>query len=939
MENSVVPSELHLKKELITLQKFRFLRDPETYSTWQSPLSSKSVASFSSLSYGKGSRRSPTKSEKIRKNVYLYNWRHHSCKSSDNGSKSGEEKNRQRSFRVGLKDSLHKNQKFDYKSDTCLSDSIPEYSEKSVRKLSSTALRRAKENSNAPKMITHPSTSGGIISRPLNSYASTQNSFYSRYGGKHDTAFGIGRETLAFAEENEVNYMELSPPGCCIGHSWPKRVKERGRSGSYSPSLSNSFSRKDDNVLRRSQWLRGSKRSSISSENKCSSPPLQCLPLLTSSSDRDVFFENTTSDEMRSNFELDLEASSQLDEKKCLSYRNKKERQQGGTKNGILSEKYRPRFFDDIIGQNIVVESLRNSILSGRIAPAYLFHGPRGTGKTSTAKIFAAALNCMFNGKNRPCGLCRECTDFSTGSVSNMREVDGSSKKATQRVMHLLRNMSTAKAFSRYKIVIVNECHMLSPETFSTFMKFLKQPPSRVVIVFTTIDPDSMPQTIVSLCQKYHFSKIKDTDIVSHLKRLSIEENLDVELNALHLIASNSDGSLQNAEMILDQLSLLGRKITALLVNNLFGVVPDEQLIDLLEIAMSSDTAETVKKCRELMDSGADPAVLMSKLAGLIMDNMSGTYQSNNANKFKSENLHHALKILSDAEKQLKLSSEHSTWFTATLLQLGSNLNQQPNRSSIGSKQHSGSIPSEVIKLEDIWRRCIDKCPYMPLKHLLHVHGKLMSITEVEGISTAIIAFKDGNTKSKADRFLSSITNSFSMVLGHTVEVRIGLLHEHHQKAQSSESDMLADLNQPLDKERRPEIGHRESVYYSSDTRQRAKERDEKRLATDEGFPMQNMSILSSEANIEPAFYLKPQNKATLQNGAISQFQRGSSGPKSVSSRLWEEDLIHEIEELKIDDSEVLKRERVRRMVDHYPISPSILHTYNLNTNFDIENK
>ena len=216
-----------------------------------------------------------------------------------------------------------------------------------------------------------------------------------------------------------------------------------------------------------------------------------------------------------------------------------------------------------------------NSISRGRVAPIYLFQGPRGTGKTSTAKIFAAALSCLVTEGSKPCGICRGCTDFISGKSKDVIEVDSTNKKAVDRVRYLLKSLSIAplSAFSRYKILLIEECHLLSSKAWLAFLKFLEEPPPRVVFIFVTTDVDNVPCTVLSRCQKYLFNKIKDSDIVSRLRKIVAEENLDVDPEALDLIALNADGSLRDAETMLDQLSLLGKRITPTLVNELVSLL------------------------------------------------------------------------------------------------------------------------------------------------------------------------------------------------------------------------------------------------------------------------------------------------------------------------------------------------------------------------------
>ncbi|KAH7681351.1 DNA polymerase III subunit gamma/ tau protein [Dioscorea alata] len=808
VEPCVGPSELHLKKELSALRKARFLRDPETCSSWRSPLSSRSLAASYVFTHGNGTRGSATGASNSsgligapsrnnnKKKVYLYNWRHHSAKSSDSGTKLDED-NRGKLLEDSPEDSVSNTLKLDSQSDTSLqapanicSVSRGSHLETSVRRAlrkshrSSTIRKRTIKHSPITKHLDLPSDSLGIpnpveqsddteycnsedlkqskhvcthrtgyvshSASPLfsgsgrknwsrskifrsstreessHSYTPASTSSYNRYGVRNPSTVGSWDGTTSF-DEDELDHMELARrQGCGIPCYWPKRPKDVGCGGWYSPSLSDTLKRTGSSVLCGGQKLYNKRRLASSRKQKYMLKSSHGLPLLTNGSGRGRGSSSSDvgSDELSTNLvELDLEALSRLDGKRwssCKSQDGWELALPGGPDLEMhdhrgLSHKYRPRSFDEIMGQNIVVQSLSNAIGRARIAPSYIFHGPRGTGKTSTARIFSAALNCMSTEDKKPCGFCKECNDFSSGR-SNVIELDATNRKSMDSVRYMLKNLSATTKFSRYKVFIIDECHMLSSKLWSLFMKFLEAPPPRVVFIYITNDPDNLPRSILSRCQKYLFPKIKDADIICRLQKLSAEENLEVEVDALNLIASNSDGSLRDAETMLDQLSLLGKKITTALVNDLVGVVSEEKLLDLLEIAMSSDTAETVKRSRELMDSGVDPMALMSQLAALIMDIIAGTYQLANCQNRASvlsgrslteaelEKLQQALKILSDAEKQLRLSSERSTWFTAALLQLGSGHAPETAQSSNSSK-HS-------VKL-------IGKDPFDPVKEIL----------------------------------------------------------------------------------------------------------------------------------------------------------------------------------------------------------------------------
>ncbi|KAK4766375.1 hypothetical protein SAY87_008017 [Trapa incisa] len=522
-------------------------------------------------------------------------------------------------------------------------------------------------------------------------------SSYSRYRNHRCLSTnGSWDETAASLNEgdNEINdALDLQGgQGCGFPCYWSKRTpKHRAMCGTCcSPSVSRML-------------LRRKERRSLKQTRIASKSHQGVLPLLSNDGDGKAFSSTGTrdsDDDLSTNFgELELEALSRLDGRRwsncqiqdtsdILPLNGDAEPDSMPENNRSLSHKYRPMFFDELIGQTIVVQSLVNAVSMGRIAPVYLFQGPRGTGKTSTARIFTAALHCLATDENKPCGYCKECTKFNSGKSGDLLEVEGTDRKGIDKVRTLIDKLSfkppTPTAPSKYKVFIIDECHLLSSKTWLAFLKFVEDPPRRVVFIFITADLDNVPRTVQSRCQKYFFNKIKDSDIVSRLRKISADENLDVESDALDLIALNADGSLRDAETMLDQLSLLGKRITTSLVNELVGVVSDEKLLDLLELAMSSDTAETVKRSRELLDSGVDPLMLMSELASLIMDLISGTYRMRGSNyidpiigcrtlhEAEPKRLKHALKILSEAEKQLRVTSDRSTWFTATLLQLGS---------------------------------------------------------------------------------------------------------------------------------------------------------------------------------------------------------------------------------------------------------------------------
>lgn len=237
-----------------------------------------------------------------------------------------------------------------------------------------------------------------------------------------------------------------------------------------------------------------------------------------------------------------------------------------------LSQKYRPKSFDELAGQHVVSQSLMNAISKGKISPIYIFHGPRGTGKTCMARVFAAALNCLSLEAYRPCGFCKECVYLFSGNSRDVKELDGSKLNRKDRVKSLVKSSSHTTYSSSFKIFIIDQCEFLQEQAWSTIMNSLEEIPRRVIFLMVTSEFDKLPCNFISRCQRYHFPKIKDIDIVCRLQRICVDEVLEFDKEALECIASKSNGSLRDAEIMLDQLSLLGKKITAALAYELVSI-------------------------------------------------------------------------------------------------------------------------------------------------------------------------------------------------------------------------------------------------------------------------------------------------------------------------------------------------------------------------------
>nr|VDD25825.1 unnamed protein product [Brassica oleracea] len=887
-------SKLHLKRELTQIKKAsRVLRDPGTSSSWKSPLnSSRSVAATV-----------PAVVEPPK--VFLHNWKTHKSSSEKSGLANNESSwTQQASLNDGDVSDARKGG--DSMTFRCRDTNLASKRRKKSKRNNIVARSRCdsaglSDETEDPRHITGASPlllkqlnrknwSRSLITSRKEDSSCAHNSppsSFNIYALPNPSNVGSWDGTTTTCDgDDDVLGDNLDSPGRQQGCGiWTKKATTKGGCRSCcSPSLSDTL---------RSSILCGSgpvyrrhNKHKIGSRSA-----LGVLPLLTyGGSDDD---------------ELYLEAQSRLDWRRWSTICRSQDGSDVAAIDGStqsFSQKYRPMFFDELIGQSIVVQSLMNAVKRCRIAPVYLFHGPRGTGKTSTARIFSAALNCVATEEMKPCGYCKECHEFMSGKSKDFCEVDGVNK-----VRYLLRNLP--KKSSTYKVFVIDECHLLPSKTWLSFLKFLENPLKKFVFIFITTDLDNVPRTIQSRCQKFLFDKVKDGEIVVRLKKIASEENLDVESHALDLIAVNADGSLRDAETMLEQLSLLGKRITTGLVNELVGVVSDEKLLELLELALSSDTAETVKRARDLLDLGADPIVLMSQLASLIMDIIAGSYKvvdekyseafldGQNLSETDMEGLKHALKLLSEAEKQLRVSNDRSTWFTATLLQLGSMPSPGTTRTGCSSRRQSS--------------RATDDDPSSVSREVMAYKQRIGGFHF--SILVSYIAFGETEIKTRAERFVSSITNSMEMVLRRSVEVRILLLPETELLVvpyQTGKPDMT---NKVGDLHAAPDLG----VGNSEEGRSK--------------IPMQRIESIIREQRLETA-WLQTADKDTPGSLTRIKPERNQILPQedtyrqpSAVSPSGLNELNNDVKLLRIGENGELQKNLTGRG-EHCPLSPSLLH-------------
>lgn len=287
-----------------------------------------------------------------------------------------------------------------------------------------------------------------------------------------------------------------------------------------------------------------------------------------------------------------------------------------------LHHKYRPQTFADLVGQEAIAHTLRNAIRTERIAPAYLFTGSRGTGKTSSARILAKSLNCLQNSQptEHPCGVCPVCQGIAKGSALDVIEIDAASNTGVDNIREIIERAQYAPVQCRYKVYVIDEVHSLSSAAFNALLKTLEEPPNHVVFVLATTDPQRVLPTIISRCQRFDFRRIPLEAMVEHLGKIAQWENINITSEAITLVSQVAQGGLRDAESLLDQLSLLSGQVTLEAVWDLVGAVPERDLMDLLKAIAHNDPEAVLEKARHLMDRGREPLIVLQNLAGFYRD-------------------------------------------------------------------------------------------------------------------------------------------------------------------------------------------------------------------------------------------------------------------------------------------------------------------------------
>ncbi len=507
----------------------------------------------------------------------------------------------------------------------------------------------------------------------------------------------------------------------------------------------------------------------------------------------------------------------------------------------VTARRWRPQIFDEVVGQEHVVQTLKNSIQQNRLAQAYLFSGTRGVGKTTTARVLAKSLNCAEGISALPCGKCDRCVEIVEGNSMDVIEIDGASNNSVDDIRELRENVKYAPAKSRFKIYIIDEVHMLSKSAFNALLKTLEEPPTHIKFIFATTEENKIPETVSSRCQCFEFRHISFKDIIYQLKKITESDGINIGEESLGLIAKTAEGSMRDAESILDQvISFSGKDVKRDDIVSILGLVGFDNISAFMDNIIEKKTAPLLELFQEMVFQGQDFRLflkeLMEYVRNLIVLKVSKESKKlislsseeidrlkGQAEKVSLDELHQIFKIISDVELEVKRSSYPVMLIEMALIrlteirpfqsidnileslsQIGRKIgpdgaDDEPQISEETSRYKNVKTDTKLIDMEKVWEKIKIKTREKKDHLAMFLDNcKLINLTD----DTIEIGFSDEFTleRMQKDENKRVLSMAVDEVLNKKIKVLLGISSGKTEYKKSEKSSTEREKSDKIDK-------------------------------------------------------------------------------------------------------------------------------------------